>query len=79
MLMMSREFTCLVLIAFGIVVVPTWFAVQWWLEGFAYRTVANPMIFVLGGVAAIVLAWLTVSYQSLKAASTDPVKSLRYE
>ena len=78
-LMISKEFTWLVLIAFGLVVVPTWFAVNWWLESFAYRTELNPIVFVLGGVVAIVVAWLTVSYQSLKAASTSPVTSLRYE
>ena len=78
-LMMSKEFTWLVIIAFGLVIVPTWFAVNWWLESFAYRTEVNPLVFVLGGVVAVVVAWLTVSYQSLKAASSSPVTSLRYE
>ncbi len=78
-LMMSKEFTWLVIIAFGLVIVPTWFAANWWLESFAYRTEVNPMVFALGGLVSIIVAWLTVSYQSLKAASTDPVSSLRYE
>ena len=78
-LMISREFIMLVVIAFGLVSVPTWFAVNWWLQSFAYRIPINPVVFLMGGVAAVLIAWLTVSYQSLKAASTDPVSSLRYE
>ena len=78
-LMISREFLGLVVVAFAMAVIPTWFAINWWLESFAYRMAINPLIFVLGGVAAILVAWFTVSYQSLKAASTDPVTSLRYE
>ncbi len=78
-LMISKEFTWLVIIAFGVVIVPTWFAVNWWLESFAYRIEVQPWVFVMGGVVSILVAWLTVSYQSLKAASTSPVTSLRYE
>jgi putative ABC transport system permease protein len=78
-LMISREFTWLVIIAFGVVIAPTWFAVNWWLESFAYRIEVQPWVFVMGGVVSILVAWLTVSYQSLKAASTSPVTSLRYE
>jgi len=61
------------------VLVPTWFALNWWLESFAYRVEIQPWIFLLGGMAAILVAWITVSYQSLKAASTSPITSLRYE
>jgi putative ABC transport system permease protein len=78
-LMISKEFILLVVIAFALVVIPTWFAVNWWLESFAYRIPVNPLVFLMSGAAAILIAWLTVSYQSLKAASTDPVSSLRYE
>jgi len=79
MFMISKEFTWLVIIAFGIIIVPTWFAVNWWLESFAYRIEVQPWVFVMGGIVSIVVAWMTVSYQSLKAAHTSPVTSLRYE
>jgi putative ABC transport system permease protein len=77
--MISKEFTWLVIIAFGLVILPTWYLVNWWLESFAYRIDVQPWVFLMGGAVSIVVAWLTVSYQSLRAASTDPVTSLRYE
>lgn len=78
-LMISKEFTRLVIIAFVLVVGPAWWAVTWWLESFAYRIEVQLWVFAVGGLAAIFLAWITVGYQSLKAASTNPVTSLRYE
>lgn len=77
--LLSKEFTILVLIAFVPAALIGWWVVDSWLEAFAYRIELNPYIFVLSGVAAIVIAWLTVSYQSVKAATSDPVRSLRYE
>ncbi len=50
-----------------------------WLQDFAYRTPLHPLIFVLAGMLALVIAWLTVSYQAIKAALTNPVEALRYE
>ncbi len=78
-ILISREFTVLVIIAFGLAVVPTWLGVNWWLQTFAYRAPIAIWAFVASGVAAVVVAWLTVAYQSLKAASTNPVTALRYE
>lgn len=54
-------------------------ALQRWLEGFAYRIDLTPGVFLLTGVVVLLIALLTVSYQSIKAALADPVKSLRYE
>jgi putative ABC transport system permease protein len=50
-----------------------------WLEGFAYRVHMDPGTFLLGGLIAFLIALITVSYQSIKAAYTNPASSLRYE
>ena len=78
-LMLSREFTKLVVIAFAPAAVAAWFVVDSWLNGFAYRVDVNPLIFVGSGVIATVIAWFTVSFQSIRAAASNPVNSLRYE
>jgi len=77
--LLSKEFTKLVVMAFVPAAVAGWYVAHQWLEGFAYRIPVNPLILILSGLAAIVIAWLTVSYQSIKTASTNPVDSLRYE
>ena len=50
-----------------------------WLEDFAYRVEISWWIFLLAGLLALAIAWLTVSYQSIKAGLANPTKSLRYE
>ena len=50
-----------------------------WLENFAYRMDMSWSIFLMAGLAALVVALVTVSYQSIRAAMTDPVEALRYE
>lgn len=77
--LLSREFTKLVLIAFVPAAVAAWFIVDSWLNGFEYRIDIDPLVFIGSGVIAIVIAWLTVSYQSIKAAASNPINSLRYE
>ena len=57
----------------------SYYATQTWLEGFAYRIEIGPVIFLLTGGLVLLIALLAVSYQSIKAALADPVKSLRYE
>jgi putative ABC transport system permease protein len=78
-MILSREFTFLVLVAFVPAAALGWYLSDQWLSGFAHRIDINPLLFLLTGVAAISIAWLTVSYQAIKAAATNPVKSLRYE
>ncbi|MFM7850830.1 MAG: hypothetical protein ACKO96_02705, partial [Flammeovirgaceae bacterium] len=58
---------------------PAYFMVSYWLNQFAYRIDVGITVFVVSGLAALVIAWLTVLYQSLKAAMVKPVNSLRYE
>lgn len=78
-LLMSSEFIKLVIIAFVPASVLGWYVSSTWLQGFVYRIDISPLVFVLSGVTAVVIAWLTVSVQSLKAAAANPVQSLRYE
>ena len=77
--LLSREFTKLVVIAFVPAAILAWYIADTWLNSFAYRIEINPWVFLLSGLVAIVIAWLTVSYQSIKAATANPVNSLRYE
>ena len=78
-LILSKEFTKLVLIAFIPAAVLGWYFSDQWLSEFAHRIEMSPTLVIISGLAAISIAWLTVSYQAIKAASTNPVKSLRYE
>ena len=78
-MMLSKEFTRLVVIAFVPAAVAAWFVVDSWLGGFAYRVDISPWIFIGSGAVATGIAWFTVSFQSIKAAASNPVTSLRYE
>lgn len=78
-LLLSREFTLLVLLAFIPGALAAWWVVHQWLSGFAYRTEISLSIFALSGVVAIIIAWLTVGFQAIKAASANPADALRYE
>ncbi|MBS1531651.1 MAG: ABC transporter permease [Bacteroidetes bacterium] len=77
--MLSKDFTKLVLIASLIAFPVSWWAMNKWLQSFAYRIDISWWVFVVAGVAAIVIALITVSFQAIKAAITNPVKSLRSE
>ena len=78
-LLLSKEFTYLVLTANLIAWPIAWYAMHHWLQEFAYRIELGPGVFVLGGVLALVIAWLTVSYQAIRASLANPVEALRYE
>jgi putative ABC transport system permease protein len=77
--LLSRDFLKLVFIAFVIATPIAWWGMQNWLEDFAYRIDINLWIFVLAGLAALLIALCTVSFQSIKAALANPIKSLRNE
>lgn len=79
MILLSKEFTRLVVIAFVPAAAMGWYIANTWLEEFAYRITVSPWIILVSGLGAIAIAWLTVSYQSIKAAAANPVNSLRYE
>lgn len=77
--LLSIDFVKLVLIAIIIASPIAWWAMSKWLQDFAYRAPISWWIFVLSGVMAIVIALFTVSFQSIKAALMNPVKSLKSE
>lgn len=79
LLLVSKEFLLLVGIAFIISVPVTWWAMHVWLQDFAYRINISWWVFVVAGIVAILIALLTVSFQAVKAAIANPVKSLRTE
>jgi len=78
-LLLSREFALLVLIANLLAWPLAYILMRQWLQNFAYRVSIQPWIFLLSAAAALVIALLTISFQTLKAALADPVDSLRYE
>ncbi len=78
-LMFSKDFGKLVLIAFIIASPIAWYVINLWLEGFAYKEVPGIWIYISSGLMSLFIAWLTVTYQSLKAAISNPVNSLRDE
>ena len=79
MVMLNRDFVKWVAIAFVIATPIAYYAMNKWLESFAYKTSLSWWIFALAGLLALGIALLTVSYQSWKAAIRNPVESLRYE
>jgi putative ABC transport system permease protein len=77
--LLSREFMLIILVALLIAVPVTWWLMQQWLEDFAYRIRIPIWIFVLAGLISIFVALFTVSFQAIRAAIANPVKSLRSE
>ncbi len=75
--LLSKDFTKLILIALLIAFPTAYYFMSQWLSNFAYQTPISIMTFVLSGGVALLIAWLTVGYQTLKAALVNPVKSLR--
>jgi len=78
-LLLTKDFTRLVIIGILIAIPISWWAMDHWLSDFAYRITLKWWVFVLAGIAAILVSWLTVSWQSIKAALANPVKSLKSE
>ncbi len=78
-MLLSQDFTKLVLAGFVMAAPAAYFAMNLWLQGFAYRLAPSFGIFILAAALTLAIAWLTVSYQALKAAAANPVDSLRYE
>jgi putative ABC transport system permease protein len=77
--LVSKEFLLLVLIAAAIAFPLAWWGMHKWLQDFAYHIHIGWQLFVAAGIIALLIALLTVSYQSIKAAIANPVKSLRTE
>jgi ABC-type antimicrobial peptide transport system permease subunit len=79
LVMLSKDFIVLIIIAMMIGFPISWIAMNAWLDGFAYRVKISADVYIIAGVAIILLTMVTVSYQSMRTALTSPVKSLRSE
>jgi len=77
--LLSTRFIIWVMIANAIALPVTWFAMTKWLQNFAYKISISPMIFLLSFVVSVLIAFVTVSFRTLKAAVANPVNALKYE
>jgi putative ABC transport system permease protein len=77
--MLSKEFIILVGVAFIIAVPIGYYTMQKWLNGFAYKIELGFLVFVLSGVASLLIAWVTIGFESIKAATGNPINALRNE
>jgi ABC-type antimicrobial peptide transport system permease subunit len=75
----SKEFTLLILIAFGIAAPLAYYFMHKWLQDFSYRISLGVGVFILAIAGSILIAWITVGYRAIRAALSNPVKSLRTE
>jgi putative ABC transport system permease protein len=77
--MINGEFTKLVLVAFLVSIPLAWYSIHTWLEGFAYKAPVSIVIFIVAGFSALLIALITVSFESVKAATQNPATALRNE
>ncbi|MEM9675788.1 MAG: FtsX-like permease family protein, partial [Bacteroidota bacterium] len=77
--LLSKDFLKLILVGFIIAIPVAWYLMSQWLQNFAYSIEINWWIFALAGLLALLVAWLTISFQSIRAAVANPVDSLRNE
>ncbi len=77
--LLSKNFMLLILVSFVIVSPVTYWILGTWLDSFAYHIPINPLIFLLGGLMAMTVALITISYHTIRSARSNPVKALRYE
>jgi putative ABC transport system permease protein len=78
-MLLSKDFIKLVLVAFLIASPVAWFVMNNWLSDFAYRINISAWIFIAAGLLAVIIALATISFQAIRAAIANPVKSLRTE
>jgi len=76
-LLLSKDFTKMVLLGIIIAIPLSYYAASTWLEGFAYHTKIGVPIFLLAGLIALIIAWSTIGFQAIRAASVNPVESLK--
>ncbi len=77
--LLSIEFLKLILISFVLAIPVSWYFVNSWLQNFAFRTEINPLIFVGTAILTLAIVLVTISWQTVKAASMNPVRSLKSE
>jgi ABC-type antimicrobial peptide transport system permease subunit len=76
-LLLSKDFTKMVLLGIIIAIPLSYYAATTWLEGFAYHTELKIPIFLLAGFIALFIAWATIGFQAIRAASVNPIDSLK--
>lgn len=79
MLMLSRDFSLLVMLAFVMGAPIAWLVMRKWLEGFAYKVSVGLDTLLVSGAVVLLIAWLTIAYQAFRAASANPIEALRDE
>jgi putative ABC transport system permease protein len=77
--LLYKDIMYLVIIAAILVALPAYYVADKWMGNFAYQTALSPSTFVIVAIVALVFAFLTVAFHSLKTARTNPVESLKYE
>ncbi|MBI1769298.1 MAG: ABC transporter permease [Bacteroidetes bacterium] len=77
--LLVKDFTKLVLIAIVIAVPLVWWVMSGWLENFSYRITVNPLVFVVTGIGLILIAWITLSFLTIKTAQINPAETLKSE
>lgn len=77
--LLSKEFGRLILIAFVLAAPLAWYAINWWLKSYTYKVEIGILVYAAAGLFAFGIAWITMSYQSIRAARNNPVTSLRSE
>lgn len=78
-MLLSQEFGKLIIIAFILAAPVAWYAIKWWLSGYSYKVEIGWAIYALSGMLALLIAFITMSFQSIKAATNNPINSLRSE
>ena len=76
---MTSEYTWLVIAGNAIAWPISYGAATWWLGDFAYRTNVSSLMFVATGAATVLVAWMTVGYQTLRVVLANPAQALRHE
>jgi putative ABC transport system permease protein len=77
--LLSKEFGKLILIAFVVATPVAWYGIDQWLQSYQYKTEIGVLVYLIAGLSAFGIAWLTMSFQSIRAALTNPIKALRSE
>lgn len=77
--LLSKEFGKLIIIAFILAAPLSWLAVNWWLKDYIYKVEIGLFVYLLAGMISFLIAWITMGYQSIRAARNNPVDSLRSE
>ncbi|HEY9047105.1 MAG TPA: ABC transporter permease [Ohtaekwangia sp.] len=78
-ILIAREFIWLIAVALIVATPLTWYLIQQWEQNFTLQAVINPLRFLLAGIAVFVFAWITISFLSFRAATSNPTKALRTE